>query len=85
MHMDQNSPADKPTPIVPVPQAQFVTERRSGFYAERLAEIRTEISALMAEPYRYGREGPSRRRRDEDILLTIAADLNARMLEAVAP
>ena len=55
---------------------------RAAPYAARLAAIRAEISFLHAAPYSYGLNGPHRRRRDEDILLTIAADLNARMIEA---
>jgi hypothetical protein len=58
-------------------------ERRSRpALAARLKAVRAEISFLHAAPYSYGLNGPHRRRRDEDILLTIAADLNARMIEA---
>jgi hypothetical protein len=92
MDIGQNSPADKPAPIargwryavVPAGRAQLVsgTERRAGFYAARFAAVRAQISFLHAAPYAYGLNGPHRRQRDEDILLTIAADIHARLIEA---
>jgi hypothetical protein len=59
-------------------------DRRAGFYAARLAAVRAQISFLHAAPYAYGLNGPHRRQRDEDILLSIAADINARLIEARA-
>jgi hypothetical protein len=52
--------------------------------AARLAAIRAQISAVLAAPYAYGSAGPHRRRRDEDILQALAADVHARMIEARA-
>jgi len=71
---------------VPAGRAQLVsgTERRAGFYAARFAAVRAQISFLHAAPYAYGLNGPHRRQRDEDILLTIAADIHARLIETRA-
>lgn len=52
--------------------------------ASRLADIRAELAATIRAPYAFGREGPHRRKRDVDILSSIAADLNARIEHARA-
>ena len=53
-------------------------------YARRYTAIRAELDLVRAAPYAYGRNGPHRRQRDEDILLCIAADLYSRMIAARA-
>lgn len=50
--------------------------------AARLAAVRAELTAVISAPYAFGCEGPHRRRRDIDILQTIAADARARLVEA---
>ena len=50
--------------------------------AARLAAIRAEIRNVLAAPYGHGLAGPHRRRRDEAILQTLAADVHARLVEA---
>ena len=73
MDIGQNSPADKPAPIVLAAQAQL---------AARLAGVRAQINAVISAPGCFGGGVAQRRKRDEDILLSIAADLNARMIDA---
>jgi hypothetical protein len=58
------------------------SERRAAIYVARLDAIRAEISAVLAAPYGYGSAGPHRRRRDEQILQALAADIHARLIEA---
>ena len=77
MDIMQSGPARKPAQanarVMPAARAQL---------AERLAAIRCEIRAVISAPGCFGGGAAQRRRRDEDILLTIAADLNARVIEA---
>jgi hypothetical protein len=75
MDIDQNARAYKPAPNVLAGQAQL---------ASRLAAIRAELSTVISAPYAFGRAGPHRRRRDEDILRAFAADIAARLIEARA-
>jgi hypothetical protein len=76
MSLDHPALEFKPAPKVLAAQAHL---------AARLADIRAAISFLHAAPYSYGRlNGPHRRRRDEDIWQSIAADVHARLVESRA-
>jgi hypothetical protein len=70
------------TPPIKDRSALTFSYARAARLAARLAAIRAQIAAVQAAPYRYGRAGPHRQRRDEDILLSLAADAHARMIEA---
>jgi hypothetical protein len=70
---------EQAAPVGDVPKGRSRT-----VLAARLAAIRGEIIALTSAPYAFGREGPHRRRRDEDILRAFAADIHARLIEARA-
>jgi hypothetical protein len=67
-----------------IPQTALAGNVPRIVLAARLADIRAEIRAVLAAPYRHGFEGPHRRRRDEFILHVFAADVHARLVEARA-
>jgi hypothetical protein len=57
-------------------------DHRAESYSARLAAIQAAINGVRGAPYEFGQHGPHRKRRDEDILLSFAADIHARMIEA---